>query len=171
MDFFTITSEMTQDLKLKGNNLLIYAVIYNYSKNGNGLCTASRSYIANLIGASSVRTVDKSFDYLQKRGLIVKNDYFEHNTHFVSYKVLNTTNENLKNLYVYLLQEFTGTSKDMFFNGLEWNSPNEIKLKINMYKKDFPENWAKIIDRQMNFWNIQKKKSIKLIYGFKEIAL
>ena len=171
MDFFTITSEMTQDLKLKGNNLLIYAVIYNYSKNGNGICTVSRSYIANLIGASSLRTVDKSFDYLQKRGLIIKNDYFEHNTHFVSYRAISITNENLRDLYVYLLNGFSGTTKEMFFNGLEWSSPNEVKLNINVYKKDFPENWAKILERQMNFWNIQKKKSIKLIYGFKEIKL
>ena len=168
MDFFTITSEMTQDLKLKGNNLLVYAIIYNYSKNGKGICTASRSYIKNFIGANSLRTVDNALDYLIKRKLILKNEIIEKNNRFITYKAVEITNTNIRSLYAYLIQDFSSVTKELFFNGIEWITDEKFKLKINVSRKNFDPQWIKLIDKQMRFWNIQKKTDITLVYGFKE---
>lgn len=169
MDFFTITSEMTQDLKLKGNNLLIYAVIFNYSKNGNGICTASRNYLKNIIGASSLRTVDSSLEYLQNRGLIIKNEYTEKNTKYITYKAVKVETVHLKDLYNYLIQDFSSSARDLCFNGIKWLNNDTFILNVNMKKESFPENWKKQIERQLEFWNIQKKTSYNLKYGFKGV--
>ena len=168
MDFFTITSEMTQDLKLKGNNLLVYAIIYNYSKNGKGICTASRNYIKHLIGANSLRTVDSALEYLIKHDLIIKGEIKDKVNKFVTYKAVSITNTNMRSLYAYLIQDFSSVTKELFFNGIEWITENKYKLNINVALKYFDANWINLIDKKMRFWNIQKKTDITLVYGFKE---
>lgn len=63
---------MINNLGLSGNELLCYALIYGFSQDGESFFCGSRKYIAELIGAKSLNTVDKYIDILIGKQLIEK---------------------------------------------------------------------------------------------------
>lgn len=63
---------MINNLELRGNELLCYALIYGFSQDGESCFCGSRKYIAELIGAKSLNTVDKYLDILIEKQLIEK---------------------------------------------------------------------------------------------------
>lgn len=70
-NFITIQGWMRTKLNLKGNELLIYALIYGFSQDGNAKFNGSRKYIADWCGCS-LDTVDRSLGSLVGKGLIAK---------------------------------------------------------------------------------------------------
>ena len=62
---------MAQELNLKGNDLLVYALIYGFSQDGESEFFGSRSYIANSFNIS-LPTVDKALNNLVEMGYIEK---------------------------------------------------------------------------------------------------
>lgn len=68
---FVVNAWMATKLKLSGNELLLYALIYNFSQDGRSEFFGSRSYLSEFINASK-RTVDGVLTSLQKKGLIKK---------------------------------------------------------------------------------------------------
>lgn len=79
---FTITSDM-RDLGLKGNELLVFAVIYGYSANGEGCYYGSISYLAELVGVhyNTAQSILKDLTergYLRKEELIIEGVKFCH---------------------------------------------------------------------------------------------
>lgn len=63
---------MVNELGLSGNELLCYALIYGFSQDGESFFCGSRKYIAELIGAKSLNTVDKYLNVLIEKGLLTK---------------------------------------------------------------------------------------------------
>lgn len=82
---YTITSEM-RDLGLKGNELLIYAVIAGYSANGQGCYYGGIGYLSELCDIDP-RTVIRLLKKLQERGLIDKEEVRARGVHRVSFWV------------------------------------------------------------------------------------
>jgi len=70
-NYVVIQGWMTKELKLSGNDLLIYALIYGFSQDEESEFYGSRSYIANMFNIS-LPTVDKSLNNLIKKDLIIK---------------------------------------------------------------------------------------------------
>lgn len=70
-NFIAIQGWMRTRLNLKGNELLIYALIYGFSQDGNSKFTGSRKYIAEWCGCS-LDTVDRSLSSLVNKGLLAK---------------------------------------------------------------------------------------------------
>lgn len=70
-NFITIQGWMRTKLNLKGNELLIYALIYGFSQDGNSRFKGSRKYIADWCGCS-LDTVDRSLSSLIDKGLLTK---------------------------------------------------------------------------------------------------
>jgi hypothetical protein len=68
----TIQGWMINELNLSGSELLCYALIYGFSQDGESSFNGSRKYIAKLIGAKSLNTVDKYLDTLIENKLILK---------------------------------------------------------------------------------------------------
>lgn len=68
---FTIHAWMATKLKLSGNELLLYALIFTFSQDGKSEFFGSRSYLSDFIN-SSKRTVDGVLTSLQEKGLIKK---------------------------------------------------------------------------------------------------
>ncbi len=68
---FTIHAWMATKLKLSGNELLLYALIFTFSQDGKSEFFGSRSYLSDFINASK-RTVDGVLTSLQEKGLIKK---------------------------------------------------------------------------------------------------
>lgn len=70
-DYVTIQDFMCFDLKLSGNELLVYALIYGFSKDGSSEFYGSRKYISEWFNIS-LPTVDKSINSLIQKNLIRK---------------------------------------------------------------------------------------------------
>lgn len=70
-NFIAIQGWMRTKLNLKGNELLIYALIYGFSQDGESRFKGSRKYIADWCGCS-LDTVDRSLSSLVNKGLLAK---------------------------------------------------------------------------------------------------
>lgn len=77
-NFITIQGWMRTKLNLKGNELLIYALIYGFSQDGQSRFTGSRKYIAEWCGCS-LDTVDRSLSSLVGKGLLAKHPHTDQN--------------------------------------------------------------------------------------------
>lgn len=77
-NFIAIQGWMRTQLNLKGNELLIYALIYGFSQDGQSRFTGSRKYIAEWCGCS-LDTVDRSLNSLVGKGLLAKYPHTDQN--------------------------------------------------------------------------------------------
>lgn len=74
-NFIAIQGWMRTKLNLKGNELLIYALIYGFSQDGDSKFTGTRRYIADWCGCS-MRTVDNTLASLLAKRLVVKHEKY-----------------------------------------------------------------------------------------------
>ncbi len=70
-NFIVIQGWMCNELELKGNELLVYAIIYGFSQDGESCFSGSRNYIADTLNIS-LPTVDKALQGLLDKGYIIK---------------------------------------------------------------------------------------------------
>lgn len=85
-NYLVIQGWMISDLKLKGLDLLIFAIIYGYSQDGDSSFKGTISYLMDWTN-SSYKGVQKSLNSLINRGLISKEVYFKGSVRMVSYSV------------------------------------------------------------------------------------
>lgn len=74
-NFIAIQGWMRNQLDLKGYELIIYALIYGFSQDGNSKFSGTRRYIAEWCGCS-MRTVDNTLASLLNRNLIAKHEKY-----------------------------------------------------------------------------------------------
>ena len=118
--FITIQAFMVNDLHLKGNELLIYAIIWGFSQDGESEFTGSLQYLADWCNTSK-QTVISALQSLCEKRLILKNVEVKNNVKFCTYKTLMV----VKNLEQGIQNSLMGYSKN--FNGGSQNSlPNNI---------------------------------------------
>lgn len=86
--FITILPFMVQDLKLKGNELIIYAIIHGFSQDGESSFYGSLAYLSEQTGVTK-RSVISVLKRLVNAGLIDREDVFLSGKRFVKYKVCN----------------------------------------------------------------------------------
>lgn len=82
--FIAIYDWMVEDLKLSGHKVLIYAVIYSFSKDGEWF-QGSLSYLSKRTGAS-LKTVVRSLNSLCDEGYIQKRDRPHKGIKYVDYQ-------------------------------------------------------------------------------------
>ena len=85
-NFTTIQGWMLNRLNLKGNELIIYAIIYGFSQDGESRFTGSRRYLADWCGCS-VKTVGNALASLVTKGLITKHDKTVNGVHLCDYSI------------------------------------------------------------------------------------
>ena len=73
-DFVNIQGWMINELNLKGNELIIYALIYGFTKDGVSEFRGSRQYMADWTN-TSVRSVQNVVNSLVDKGMIEKNNH------------------------------------------------------------------------------------------------
>ena len=110
-NFVIIQGWMCNELELKGNDLLIYALIYGFSQDGESVFSGSREYIANTFNISKP-TVDKALNNLLSKGLITKYES-EDSVTPNSYAV---DNQVVKKLYMGSKETLLGGSKETLLN-------------------------------------------------------
>ena len=90
--FFTVQAFMVNELKLKGNELLIYAIIFGFSQAENQFFTGSLNYLASWCGISSKTTVKTILNNLIDKGLLEKEDIYKNGVKYCKYKALTELN-------------------------------------------------------------------------------
>lgn len=70
-NYITIQAFMVRDLQLKGNELLVYAIIYGFSQQENCVFNGSLQYLAEWTN-STKQGIMKCLKSLEEKGLIVK---------------------------------------------------------------------------------------------------
>ena len=86
-NYAVVQGWMINQLNLKGNELLIYAIIYGFSQDGAGEFTGSLQYLADWTN-STKRGVLKSIKPLVEKGLIRKKETFEKGVKLCSYRAV-----------------------------------------------------------------------------------
>lgn len=85
--YFIIYDFMTEKLKLKGAQLLVYALVFGFCQNGRGAYDGSISYLAKRTGISS-RTAIRILDELVKKKLIKKNEIYTNCVKCCTYEIM-----------------------------------------------------------------------------------
>lgn len=84
-NYINIQGWMVTDLGLKGNELLIYAIIYGFSQDGESEFNGSASYLAEWTN-STKRGIFKSLKKLVEKNLILKKEVYKNKVKFVYYQ-------------------------------------------------------------------------------------
>lgn len=85
-NFYTVLGWMLNVLELKGNNLIIFAIIYSFSQDGESEFTGSLTYLQSFANIKSQQTVITVLNTLLEMNLILKTDYMKGNIRRVAYK-------------------------------------------------------------------------------------
>ena len=83
-DYILIQAQMISDLHLKGNELLVFALIHGYTKGGSNTCRASLNYIANWIQTGKSAVI-KVINNLEEAGYVNRHEYLEGRVKCVEY--------------------------------------------------------------------------------------
>lgn len=86
--YITIQAFMVNELELKGNELIVYALIYGFSQDGYSWFSGSQSYITKWLGGASRTTVDSCLRKLTKKGLLAKRVRVENEVRYCDYRAL-----------------------------------------------------------------------------------
>lgn len=71
--YYVVQGWMRNRLQLKGNDLIVYALVYSFSQDGKSEFKGSLQYLTDFAGASE-RTIRRILDGLEAQGLIKKID-------------------------------------------------------------------------------------------------
>lgn len=85
--FVHIEAFMVNELKLKGNELFIYAIIYGFSQDDKSVYNGGLQYLADWTN-STKQGVIKVLKSLQQKGLLRKFETLKNNVKYCSYKAL-----------------------------------------------------------------------------------
>jgi len=79
MNYITILDFMVDDLKLKGNELIVYALIYGFCQDDTSSFYGSLSYIKERTGISTDQTVLNVLNGLMNKNLLKKSYFVDEN--------------------------------------------------------------------------------------------
>lgn len=133
-NYYVVQGWMVNELGLKGNDLLIYAIIYGFSQTEEQRFTGSRKYLAEWTG-STKRTVQNSLNSLIEKGLIIKHENMVNGVKFCEYSISQ------------VVKKVHWGGENFSLGGGEKSSPNnididnidnniDISIKKNIKKKD-----------------------------------
>lgn len=84
-NYLVITGWMSNKLKLKREELLVYALIYQFSQDNYSRYYGGRKYIAEWFNCS-LSTIDRALDNLVEKNYIIKETYAVNNVTYNRYK-------------------------------------------------------------------------------------
>lgn len=147
-NFITIQGFMLTDLKLKGNELLIYACIYGFSQAENQVFNGSLQYLADWTN-STKQGVIKCLKSLEEKQFIVKKENFINGVKFCEYYATKF-NTSLNNVDGGIKQSLTGDIQQSLPNniGLDTDSNNTANKKKG--RKAAGNSFDSLIDKYSN---------------------
>ena len=91
-DFIVIQEFMVRDLHLKGNDLLVYAIIFDFSQTEEQKFSGSLRYLAGRTN-STKRGVLNSLKSLMQKGYIKKEEQIINGVKYCSYRISKKSEE------------------------------------------------------------------------------
>lgn len=138
-NYICIQAFMVNQLELKGNELLVYALIYGYSQTEENRYTGSLQYIADWLN-SSKQTVINTLKSLLEKGLIQKYEYLKNGVKYVEYYASDLNGS--QNFLLGYSNNLNGGSQNFLPNNINNNNiSNNIERKetINSKEKNLSE--------------------------------
>lgn len=170
-NYITIQGWMVNDLKLKGNALIVYATIYGFSQTADCKFTGSANYLANWCGCSR-QTIMTTLNKLVADSLIIKTEEFKNNVKFCSYHVNLTGCKSslqgvVKKFDRGLSKNLTGSCQNSLHNNIDKNNRNKT-IEDNMDKKNSKKSlsFSKLVIETCLKNDIENDTSIELIEQF-----
>lgn len=145
-NFILIQGWMCNELKLAGNELLVYALIYGFSQDGESWFNGSRRYIAETINVS-MPTVDKALKGLLVKGLIAKEEKSYNGMPIIRYQAL----QGIKNLDRGYKESLQGYKESLY------NNTNKKTNNINGYIDDFADGNQDLKSALSDFADMRKR--------------
>lgn len=158
-NYIVILDFMVKDLKLKGSELLVYALIYGFSQDGESKYYGSRRYIAEWFNCS-LPTIDKALNGLLEKKLIIKDEEVINGVKFNRFRGSKETLQGIKKLY--------RGSKETLHNNTIYNTSKKENIIINnnIRERNFFKN-KKLNDLFIEF--LYQRKKLKAINSEKVI--
>lgn len=167
---------MLTELGLKGNELLVYAVIYGFTQSvDDQLYTGSRQHLADWCGATK-KTVDNAIISLCNKGYIIRHEKFVNNVMFVDYSCADPE-EFFKNPVSTGEKNFRGGGEKItpgvaknFRGGGEKFSPHNIEHNIdnNIEHNKEKEKKENLVETDLSEIKSRKTNFDKIIDGYTE---
>lgn len=117
-NYIVIQGWMISDLNLKGNELLVYAIIFGFSQSESQKYTGSLQYLADWTN-STTRNMRTCLQSLEAKGLIKKTDIYMNNVKFCEYECTQSSPVGKK---------VPGGAEESSAGGREQTSPNNLSL-------------------------------------------
>ena len=158
-NYIVIQGFMVNELKLKGNELLIYSIIYGFSQDGEQVFNGSLQYLADWTN-STKQGVSKNLKSLVDKGYIIKQDKYVNGVKFCEYyvtkfnRVCNNVEQGMQQSLMGYATEFNGGMQQSCINNLDNNLTNKIdniiELKDSNIKSVTKNNADNIIQNNIN---------------------
>lgn len=128
-DYITILAPMVSKLNLSGNNLVIFALIHGFTKDGEHMFKGSLEYICKWTNLSK-STVIATLKFLTKKGYINKKENIINNVKFCSYStnyelLLKNLNSSTETIPPFKKYENGSTESDMGSTESKHNIDND----------------------------------------------
>lgn len=122
-NYITVSGWMVNVLKLKGNELLAFALIYGFCQDGNSKFTGSLNYVMEWLNCSKPTAI-KSLGGLVGKGLIIKENFNHNGVSFNNYLI---NLQGVKKLYLASKETLPDGSKETLpyintFNNTNYNN-------------------------------------------------
>lgn len=146
-NYIVIQGFMVNELNLKGNELLIYAIIYGFSQLESQEFNGTLQYLANWCN-STKQGVIKALKSLIDKGLIEKKENKINNISFISYyttkfnSIKQSLTGNATKFNGGVKQSLMGGVKQSLINNIDINNINNNNIKENI-SKDKKEKYGK----------------------------
>ena len=151
-NYFVVQGWMITELGLKGNALMIYAIIYGFSQTTNTEFTGSVDYLCNWLGGVSRPTVINTLDSLVEQGLLTKSSTTKGALIYNRYTAVRTSKKTLSAEDPTSKKILSDTSKKILLNKdskdkLEKSLPKGKEEQAPSTKK---KSYAEILSREEN---------------------
>lgn len=151
-NYITILGWMVSVLGLKGNNLLIYAIIYGFSQSQDMSYSGGRQYLAEWTN-STVQGVSKCLKKLTDDGLLTKKEKIINNIKFCEYKAI-TPDFNSRKIVSTGKQSLLGVG-----NFVDGSGKQSLPNNINIILEDInSNNIYSANDAFDKFWELYPRK-------------
>lgn len=152
-NYVVIQGWMISNLKLKGNELIVYAIIYGFSQTEGQLFNGSLQYLADWTN-STKQGVSKNLKSLIEKGYIQKNEKFINGVKFCEYYTTKFNDGMQQSLIPPMQQSLT--------NNKEIDNINNIINRVIEYMNNCGETEKFKVKRKFNF-NPKASSNIKII--------
>ena len=170
LGYIHIEGWMREELDLKGNELLVYALIHGFSQEEQGCFFGSLDYISRMCGCTRPTAIE-TLKKLRDRGLIHKRELIENNVKLCQYTAMvggsKETLPPVKNLYGGSKETLPGGSKEILPNNKPIENKSITKCKgtrpplILPFPSDkFRETWEALCEEKN--WKGKTQKALQL---------